>query len=816
MGRGIVVSWMASMIRRSAFSGFLTGVFLVASLSFSEPTPERTAAAASSSGAPFAIVVVDEQTGRGVPLVELRTVNQLSWWTDSCGVVAFNEPGLMDNGEVYFRVESPGYDFPKDMFGNRGVRLKPTPGGAATLKIHRVNIAERLYRVTGEGIYRDSILTGRSVPTKRPLLNGRVTGQDTVVATPYRGKIFWFWGDTDQIGYPLGNFGVSGATSEWPDRGGLDPDKGVDLEYFVGENGFSRSMCPLPGPGAHWIEQVMTVADETGVERLVARVATHTHLGSARCWTLVVYNDEKDVFEPVCVWDIHDSHDSSHPFRARVDGVEYAYLYPNWRAKPDLESLKDLNAYEALTCVAGDGKIEGKDVKVERDARGRAVYRWKTGADRLTAGRVRRLIASGAMKPEDSWIDFHDVETGERIHAGRGSVYWNEFRRRWIMLSSSRRAGEIWFAEGDTPSGPWIYARRVATHGDYNYYNPTQHPFFDRDGGRIVYFDGTYTDSFSDAKARTPRYNYNQLMYRLALDDLRLSLPAAVYRLGRAEPMGGKDANGRKGIPPRYRMREDVEAEGAWEAVEEAAFHAIPPARMREGLIAVRVVERDGAEALEAGPASVDPAGASVGNAAKPSPLFLALPWREEDGPREPTAAGVEGRWKCSAQETEGGRIEFEFGLIQTGVDVKTAERDNALSASGTFSDGRLELTVKSPGDEGAFRLTAVLREGTLTGEWSEEGGGTKGTWTATRVDTETGADMDRSPVVVPLYEYRRAGSTGGGWIYSTNPDLGDPAATRSANPICRVWRSPTTALALDWKAQPVPIPTGSTDGKSE
>src|SRR6267378_2585522 len=52
----------------------------------------------------FRITVVDEQTGRGVPLVELRTVNSISLWTDSNGIIAFDEPGLMDQ-EVYFNVK---------------------------------------------------------------------------------------------------------------------------------------------------------------------------------------------------------------------------------------------------------------------------------------------------------------------------------------------------------------------------------------------------------------------------------------------------------------------------------------------------------------------------------------------------------------------------------------------------------------------------------------------------------------------------------------------------------------------------------------
>src|SRR5438105_3879297 len=161
----------------------------------------------------FKIQVVDDQSNRGVPLVELTSTADVSYFTDSNGIVAFDDPALMGR-EVFFHVKSHGYEFPKDGFGYRGVRLNVSEGGAATLKIHRLNIAERLYRITGEGIYRDTLLLGEKPPIKNPLINGLVSGQDSVMAIPYRGKIYWFWGDTNRPGYPLGNFGTSGATSE--------------------------------------------------------------------------------------------------------------------------------------------------------------------------------------------------------------------------------------------------------------------------------------------------------------------------------------------------------------------------------------------------------------------------------------------------------------------------------------------------------------------------------------------------------------------------------------------------------------------------
>src|SRR5437868_14703508 len=90
----------------------------------------------------FAMGLVDDQTGRGVPMVELRTTNGASYYTDSSGVVAFDEPGLMDR-KVFFGVSSHGYEFPADGFGIHGVAIQTTTGGRAQLKIKRLNIAKR-------------------------------------------------------------------------------------------------------------------------------------------------------------------------------------------------------------------------------------------------------------------------------------------------------------------------------------------------------------------------------------------------------------------------------------------------------------------------------------------------------------------------------------------------------------------------------------------------------------------------------------------------------------------------------------------------
>jgi len=654
----------------------------------------QSAGADSDSAAPraahdcFVIRIVDHASGRGVPLVELGTTDATSWWSDSQGIVAFDDAALF-GVETWFRVESPGYEFLRDGFGNRGVKLVPTRGGGATIELARTQIAERLYRLTGAGIDRDSVRAGLPVPLRKPLLNGQVTGQDTVVTALHRGRIHWFFGDTNRVSYPLGNFAVSGAVSELPERGGLDPGVGVDLDYFVGASGFSRPMVDLPGPGAHWIEGPLVVPDEHGTPRLAARVATHVDLGPAKCWHLVVFDDAKALFEPVKRWEWHEGHDSAHPFHATVDGVEYVYLFPNLRVKAELARLENLDEYEALTCVAGDGKVRGPvhgpvhdnvhvdDTKIERDAAGRALYRWIGGADRLAPARVDELISAGVMKREDHWMGLVDFESGAPIGAGRGALFWNVFHQRWLMLCAAATPGEIWFAEGDTPVGPFGYARRVATHGTYNFYNPTQEPLFDQECGRLVYFTGTYTTSFSAAKVATPRYDYNELMYRLNLDDPRLQLPIALYRVRGAD--GGE----------RFLRRDQVDAAKAWEQIVEVACFALPSTYRGETAIPIYAsgeTEKGGATTLALSPVNVG------------------------DPPR------------C-------------FGV--------------------------------------PLELPAAAR---LAGEW-------------------------RSPALVPLNEYRR--TTDGSACYSiaSSPP---PGCEPSGRPLCRVWRAPTTALVLDWKAQPV------------
>jgi len=488
-----------------------------------------------NAGDYFKIVVVDQATGRGVPMAKLETVNDIRYYTDSHGVVAFYEPGLMDK-QVFFQVSAHGYEYPKDGFGYRGRRLRTKPGGEAVLKIRRLNIAERLYRVTGAGIYRDSLLLDLPVPLDRPVLNAQVLGSDSVVNTVFRDRIYWFWGDTNRPSYVLGNFHVPGATSLLPQKGGLDPAQGVQLDYFVGDQGFAKATAKMPGRGPTWIGALVTVDDASGRERMFARYVKVEPPMKVYEQGLVEFNAEKEVFEKRLQFEPGAPVQSGgHPFKHTDGGQEYVYFtspYPAVRVRATAEHLQDPSQYEAFTCLGAGSTAEAP--QLDRRPDGTLNHQWRSDAPPLNWRIRQKLIQEKKLQHYETWFQTRDVTTGKAVHNHGGSVYWNAYRQRWVNIAletfGSSMLGEIWYAEADSPAGPWSYARKIVTHDNYSFYNPKQHPMFDQQDGRVIYFEGTYTAMFSGNPVHTPRYNYNQIMYRLDLSDPRLALPIPIYR----------------------------------------------------------------------------------------------------------------------------------------------------------------------------------------------------------------------------------------------------------------------------------------------
>ena len=90
---------------------------------------------------PAGVQIVDRETGRGIPLVELTTVDGVVWISDSGGWVAVNEPQLSGQ-TVYFGVRSAGYQVERDGFGMEGVRLQLGSGSRHRIELQRVQPAQ--------------------------------------------------------------------------------------------------------------------------------------------------------------------------------------------------------------------------------------------------------------------------------------------------------------------------------------------------------------------------------------------------------------------------------------------------------------------------------------------------------------------------------------------------------------------------------------------------------------------------------------------------------------------------------------------------
>jgi hypothetical protein len=83
--------------------------------------------------------------------------------------------------------------------------------------------------------------------------------------------------------------------------------------------------------------------------------------------------------------------------------------------------------------------------------------------------------------------------------------------------------GELWYSEAREPMGPWGKAVKILTHDNYTFYNPRLHPEFTPTHSPVLLFEGTYSMQFADRPFPTPRYDYNQVLYRVDLDDPALA-----------------------------------------------------------------------------------------------------------------------------------------------------------------------------------------------------------------------------------------------------------------------------------------------------
>lgn len=501
----------------------------------------------------FEIQVIDRDTRRGVPMVELITVHDVMYVTDSAGRVAVYAEEFAGK-QVFFSVRSAGYRFPADNFGISGVRLQIEPGRSEVIEIERINPAERLYRITGQDLYLDSVRLKQPIPLVNPTESGMVCGQDSVQVARYRDRLYWFWGDTNRLSYPLGLFRTAGATSPLPEESRLDISDGIELNYFTNSEGFVRAMVDVPNrEGVVWIDGVCTVFDDDGRERMVAHFSRRPGLEKQLEHGLLIYNDEREIFEVLQVLDLDDTWRfiRDHPVKLTENGIEYLAFgnpFPVTRVPATLKAIQDRSAYQSFTCTEAISKGDGDSAaaaaaltrqrseehgKPRLDDSGKVHWNWSAQPP-TTQKQEHHWLKSGVLMPEQTRYVPQSHELGGSGDAASypvllhsGAVFFNAFRDRWVMIaveSASTRdspsyLGEVWYSEAESVTGPFRRAVRIATHPGQTFYNPCHHPFFDQQAGRVIYFEGTYCNTFTRSPA-TPRYNYNQLMYRLDLGQL--------------------------------------------------------------------------------------------------------------------------------------------------------------------------------------------------------------------------------------------------------------------------------------------------------
>ncbi len=427
---------------------------------------------------PFRVEIVDRENGWPVPLVELRTTSHVSFFSDNLGLVAIDSPELMDR-EIYLTVSSDGYGLKPDGFGNAGVRVTPKSGGKVRIEVERSIIAKRLGRLTGAGLYAEGGKLG--IPPLLPETG--IVGCDSLLVTPYRGRLFWLWGDSGVPGYPLGIFDSTAAMSGLRPLASLQPPIALAYDYFRDGKGAPRGVAKIPGSGPTWLSAVVSLKDRTGAERLVATYSKiENHLDETEVG-LCVWDDKAEGFSSSRVlWKKGEAKRAliprGHPVRwtdpAGKDWLLLGDPFPTFRCPATFEAWADPATWEQLPAPAAPVAADGK-----------------------------------AVNPH------------------RGSIAWSPFRKKWLAIytqdyGSPSSWGEIWYAEAPGPQGPWGTAVKVLTHRNYTFYNPLIHAELSDADGPAMVFEGTYTAEFANRPHPTPRYNYNQILYRLDLDDPKL------------------------------------------------------------------------------------------------------------------------------------------------------------------------------------------------------------------------------------------------------------------------------------------------------
>lgn len=531
---------------------------------------------------PFVLRFIDPQNKRAIPLVELESENGQRWVSDNDGHISIFAPDL--NGKnVRLRLRGHGYvTRTVDFWGQQSVNALIQPGEYQEVSLWRTQPARRLYRITGSGRYNHTILAGRSPSFNHNLLPGQVIGQDSLICVPWKGRLWHFYGDT--LGVNSFNFSASCATVPMPDQGGFDPRTGIPLEYLVDENGFAARMIETGKPGFTWIEYVLPVLIENR-EWLLAKYVQHKTLDEVGDAGFALMNEKSGRFKIVKRLPDRTHHKCTHPVPVRYKQKKNFLLFPWELTATDFTAITNSKEHLYFSCLKTAKTIKsGKDTIsidnrtffVEKDKGGQIIYRWQKNVPPVSTAIQRQLLEKGLLKPNESLFAPIEIESGKRVFSFNGAIAWNSFKNRWIMINQGNRPGEIIYSEADTPTGPWAFASKVCSFDDYNFYNPLLHPWYDRDGGREIFFEGTFTNYFSPSTSKVPEADYNQVMFNLDLDDSRLILPVPIYRVTSDSEKKYELLDG-----PRIRQA------NSWSKIEKIEFFAFPETADHPDLVSI-------------------------------------------------------------------------------------------------------------------------------------------------------------------------------------------------------------------------------------
>jgi hypothetical protein len=113
-----------------------------------------------------------------------------------------------------------------------------------------------------------------------------------------------------------------------PAHGGVDPSRGINLQYFANADGFSRPMWPAITEGLAWTDGVAVVPDSVGQERMIARYAHMKQLGTMLDHGLGVFNHETNAFDKIAELNMSEKWrcPHGHPLRAKTEDGDHLYF----------------------------------------------------------------------------------------------------------------------------------------------------------------------------------------------------------------------------------------------------------------------------------------------------------------------------------------------------------------------------------------------------------------------------------------------------------------------------------------------------------